>query len=188
MSTSKSYHHGDLAGQLIKIGLDLLREVGPADLSLRAVARRAGVSAMAPYRHFADKDALLAGIAGHGFDLFAKCLTNAAARAATPAAGLRDQGCAYVGFAIAEPALFRLMFGPMISSDPAQASLARAGAPSFIALERAVQAAHPTADDAARHIRILACWSVAHGLACLIVDGKIALSPDMIAQVIGTLS
>src|SRR5215471_8129307 len=112
----RSYHHPDLRQALISSALELLSEVGVAGLSLRAAARRAKVSAMAPYRHFADKEALLAAVAEYGFHQLAARLTVATAKAADPRARLAAGGVAYVVFAHDEPSLFKLMFGPTIQN------------------------------------------------------------------------
>src|SRR4051812_17332572 len=93
---------------LIREAVALL-ESGTADLSLRQLARAAGVSAMAPYRHFPDKRALLRAVAGYGFELLREDL-EPADRSANGRAALVGQGLAYVAFASAHPALFRLMF------------------------------------------------------------------------------
>ena len=172
MSTS-TYHHGDLRKALVEAALKILREVGPAELSLRAVSRQAGVSAMAPYRHFADKDALLAGVAALGFEMFALRLRQATAMGCNPRSALKAQGLAYVRFARDEPALFRLMFGPVIRGTSAIETLATAGASAYAALQDAVAAYRPDAAPSARDDVTLACWAIVHGLACLIVDGNI---------------
>ena len=201
MSTSspkKAYHHGDLRGALLTAALSILEEHGdPALLSLREAARRAGVSAMAPYRHFADKDALLAAIATIGFEKLGASLRAAeiqAAEAQAPevrasevrasevlgadahgAAGqarrapLDAQGVAYVAFACKHPALFRLMFG---ASAPAKTGgLADTATRTFgVLADRVAQMVPPgvSADVA------LAAWALVHGLAMLAVDGQLA--------------
>jgi AcrR family transcriptional regulator len=180
MSASRErYHHGDLRAALIEAGLDLLREVGPAALSLRAAARKAGVSAMAPYRHFADKDDLLAAVAAHGFRLFGGALAGSSAAQAGANDALRAQGVAYVRFATAEPALFRLMFGPVIGGEAGLEALKGAGAPAFDQLRAGVAAAMPGLEAQAREDFVLACWSIVHGLSCLLVDGKIPPLDDL---------
>ena len=171
MSTSKTrkpYHHGDLRNSLIEAGFLLLREGGVAALTLRAAARAAGVSATATYRHFIDKEALLAAIAAEGFTRFAVALA-AADHTGEGVAALRAQGVAYVEFAVAEPALFRLMFGaarPLCDDALAAASQAAFGvlASRVASLVGAARA----------EVTTLAAWSLVHGLACLIVDGQIA--------------
>src|SRR5215468_1280918 len=105
----RPYHHGDLRHALVRSALEILSEAGVGGLSLRAAARRARVSAMAPYRHFADKEALLAAVAEYGFRELATWLTAATATAADPRAGLAALGVAYVLFACDQPNLFKLM-------------------------------------------------------------------------------
>ncbi len=170
MSTS-NYHHGDLRAALVAAALDQLRESGPAALALRAVARRAGVSPMAPYRHFADKEALLAAVAAQGFRLFANRLTGASEAEAAPNAALIAQGVAYVRFAHDEPALFGLMFGPMAPNPAGHPALQEASEEARGALAAAVAAATPAMSPAARADYAMACWATAHGLACLLGDG-----------------
>ena len=171
MSTS-NYHHGDLHNALVDAALTILRDVGPAAISLRAVARQAGVSAMAPYRHFSDKEALLASVAALGFELFARRLRQATARERDPRSALVAQGLAYIRFARDEAPLFRLMFGPVISGAEAMETLATAGAPAYAVLRDAVRALQPDATAGTHDDMTLACWSIVHGLACLLVDGK----------------
>src|SRR3954447_22902525 len=95
----RGYHHGDLRRALLEAALELLAETGGDEVSLREVARRAGVSAMAPYRHFADKAALMAAIRDHGLQLLFERL-NAADADPDPRRALAAQGQAYVGFAL----------------------------------------------------------------------------------------
>lgn len=184
MSTSeRAYHHGDLPAALIAAARALLAEDGTEALSLRAVARRAGVSAMAPYRHFPDKEALLAAVAADGFRDFAATL-EAADRRVAPDRALLEQGVAYVRFACEQPALFRLMFGP-----PRQAlhsGLRHDQAQSFGVLAARVAA---ETEPSLRQSRTLACWSVVHGLASLIIDGQIdttGTTPEALARVVAT--
>jgi AcrR family transcriptional regulator len=185
VSTSESaprYHHGDLRAALLRSALEILTEQGVAALTLREVARRAGVSAMAPYRHYTDKDALLAAVAEHGFRMLEQRLSDAPR--SSPAEGLVVQGMAYVRFAMDEPALFRLMFGPFMRSFDAHPALKEAAHGARAALTRAVAAATPEADEATREDVALACWSLSHGLASLIVDGRLmdaAADPEAVA-------
>ena len=164
------YHHGDLRAALIAAGLQILEEgAEPAALSLREAARRAGVSAMAPYRHFADKDALLVALATVGFEMLAEALRQAdAARDAR--AALDAQGIAYVAFACDHPALFRLMFG---AKAPAKTGpLAQASDATFNVLASRVSSISGGAmvkDEA------LAKWALVHGLAMLAVDGQLQM-------------
>ncbi|KAB0246060.1 TetR/AcrR family transcriptional regulator, partial [Escherichia coli] len=110
MATStRSYHHGDLPTALVQAALELLEEGGATELSLRAAARRAGVSTAAPYRHFADRDALLSAVAAVGYRDLATQLEAANPSPETPD-DLADIAIAYVNFALQRPGLFRAMF------------------------------------------------------------------------------
>ena len=170
MSTlsGKSYHHGELRPALAAAALELLAEGGVDALSLRAVARRAGVSAMAPYRHYADKEALLAAVAAQGFDGLRSAL-QIADRQAGAGQALTAQAVAYVRYALDNPALFRLMFGPARAGTHPE--LAAAGEGAYAVL------AHRVATDmragAECEARVLGCWSLVHGLACLHLDRRI---------------
>lgn len=168
---ASSYHHGDLRGALVAAGLAVLEEGGdPSALSLREAARRAGVSAMAPYRHFADKDALLAAVAEIGFGRLRDALAEAD-RAPDAYEALIGQGVAYVGFACTNPALFRLMFGAAASCG-GESAAKPAGAAYAVLAERVAALAAP--DDAPEHA--LRCWAIVHGIAALAVDRQL---PDL---------
>ncbi len=192
MSTSKAektaekagYHHGTLRAALVEAGLAILAEVGdPAALSLREAARRAGVSAMAPYRHFPDKGALLGAVAGVGFERLAERLRTADTGAAG-AVALVEQGRAYVAFAVAEPALFRLMFGAALAKGCAGRSAE--GDAAFHVLLSRVGALVPEAE---RDLAALHSWAIVHGLACLALDGQIESEPAALdAAVVGVLN
>jgi AcrR family transcriptional regulator len=183
-SGERSYHHGDLRQALVSSALEILSEGGVAGLSLRAAARRAKVSATAPYRHFADKEALLAAVAEHGFRRLTERFTAAAAAAPDPRTALAALGVAYVVFARDEPSLFKLMFGPAIETKSAHPALDEAGCDCFRALQQAVAAARFF--DCGRDVEdiSLACWSLVHGLASLIVDGRLATEDTDSAETI----
>jgi AcrR family transcriptional regulator len=160
------YHHGDLRAACLNAALELLAEGDETTLSLRAVARRAGVSANAPYRHYPDKDALLGAMATQGFlDMRAKL---AAADAAAPGGKeFVQMAQAYVAYAIEHPALFRLMFShPCSQSHPAAAE---AATQTFDVLATRVDATVPPEH---RLAFMVGAWSLVHGLASLILDGK----------------
>ena len=173
-SEERSYHHGDLRRALVRSALEILSGAGVAGLSLRAAARRAKVSAMAPYRHFAGKEALLAAVAEYGFQQLGARFATATATAADPRAGPAALGVAYVLFARDEPSLFKLMFGPAIEKKSAHPVLDEAGWACFNALRQAVAAAGFVDGEAALNDVSLACWSLVHGLSALIVDGRLA--------------
>ena len=111
MSASKAtYHHGDLRAACVRAAMELLDERGETALSLRAVARRAGVSPSAPYRHYADREALVSAVAAVGYRQLAERLAAAHPSPST-AQQLASVATAYVQFALERPALFRIMFG-----------------------------------------------------------------------------
>ena len=185
MSTSspeKAYHHGGLRDALVLVGLEILAERGDvAELSLREVARRAGVSAMAPYRHFPDKAALLAAIAAVGFQRLTAAQVEADAHRDAFEA-LVGQGVAYVDFACRNPTLFRLMFGA--AAIERTGDLAEIAGRSYNVLSDRV--ATLVAHDEAETATLLA-WAQAHGIASLAVDGQLRqkgqAAPDLAAQV-----
>ena len=167
-AAAKAYHHGELRSALVTAALDLLAAGGPEALSLRAVARQAGVSAMAPYRHYADKEALLAAVAIHGFEGLHAALAAADA-AVPPASALTEQAVAYVRYALANPMLFRLMFGPRQAFGHPE--LTAAGEAAYAVLSNRVADQTLPGDD--REAQTLGCWSLVHGLASLFLDGRI---------------
>mgnify|MGYP005991015425 CR=1 FL=1 len=179
MSTSRGepnpakggYHHGELREALVAAGLSILEEGGEAaSLGLRETARRAGVSAMAPYRHFPDKDALLAAVAVVGFERLRAAL-EAADRggAGSGREALYAQGTAYVAFASAQPGLFRLMFGGARSGGGARPpALCDASAAAYAVLSERVATLVPAAEAADEALR---SWALVHGIASLVIDG-----------------
>jgi AcrR family transcriptional regulator len=113
------YHHGNLPQALRDAALALINEAGADALTLRGAAKRAGVSQAAPYRHFRNKEALLAAVAEEGFRAMAEAMgRRAAPHRADPAGRLRALGRAYVEFATRHPAHFRVMFGRVPSIAP----------------------------------------------------------------------
>ena len=158
---TQRYHHGALAAALVDAALALIEE-GNGAPSLREVARRAGVSAMAPYRHFEDRAALLGAVAKDGFEKLGAALTQADV-APTPAEALVAQGRAYIEFALSHPMLFRLMF----AGGPSRAPTSADGGYDVLA-HRAAEIA-PGAGPATA----LACWSLVHGLATLTIDQRL---------------
>lgn len=162
----RAYHHGDLVAALIRAAGNILEKEGVEALKLREVARRAGVSHNAPYRHFPEREALLAALAAEGFEWL-----GAAQRKAAETGGLRGMGEAYVRFAIEHPQRFRLMFGGQISIAKHE-RLREVATKTFEGLSGALSARVPEAQGAADSS--IAAWALVHGLAQLLLDERIA--------------
>jgi AcrR family transcriptional regulator len=172
-----SYHHGDLRAVLLKVAMQILRSEGLAALSLREVARRAGVSHQAPYHHFPTRGHLMAALACDGFTRLGDELDRIQAAATDPVAAAQETGVRYVTFAAENPERFRLMFGSDIGSREPYPDLAAAADRVFAALVRpfGISLRHK---GAARDPVVLTLWSTVHGLAALVVDGQIHLSGE----------
>lgn len=161
MTSRSTYHHGDLRQAVLAAALDVIAADGPGALSLRDLARRAGVSHAAPAHHFKDRTGLLTAVAAQGYELLAEAL------AAAP--DLRERGVRYVRFAVEHPAHFQVMFQPDLlrADDPdllAARERASAGLRSGIAELRDV----PDARTAG-----VAAWSLAHGFATLLLTHNV---------------
>jgi AcrR family transcriptional regulator len=170
------YHHGDLKRALVAAAIPLLERVGPERLSLRAVARVAGVSQSAPYNHFHGKQDLLAWLATTGFRELAASQAAIAGAGGPTADRLVALGRDYLRAALARPQLYRLMFGTGIEDWAAHPDLAAAKSAASEPLKAAI-AAHLFGDaepDAAVVGPVLVTlWSLVHGLASLLVDGSL---------------
>lgn len=158
----RAYHHGDLRKALLDAASALLAEVGVAAISLREVARRAGVSHNAPYRHFADRDAVLAALALEGFEVLVRRIE------ALPVADLGRRGECYVAYALEFPGHFALMFGPQLDRA-AHPELQQVARQLFAQLEASVRALRP---DESVQTASLAAWSLVHGLSQLLLNGQ----------------
>jgi AcrR family transcriptional regulator len=177
MSPKAAYHHGDLRGALVGAAMDLLEEGGEAELSLRAVARRAGVSPAAPYRHYDDREALVSAVAAVGYRELAERLAAAHPSPSTPDE-LASAAVAYVQFALKRPALFRIMFGQPCDRDSDERVAATAVVSLYV--RGIVERTFPQADSEAL---ATAVWALVHGLAFLHLDGKLdAATPTVVAE------
>lgn len=167
MSTSvkSGYHHGDLRAALLTTAMRMLEADEP--FSLRAVAREAGVSPTAPYRHFTDRDALESALAAQGLRDLKADLAGIGALP-TSVAELADVAVHYVAFALRRPALFRVMFGN--ACDEGNAERVQAAADIHDLLRTAVTRVFPDGDAQAL---ASAGWAFAHGMAYLHMDGKL---------------
>jgi AcrR family transcriptional regulator len=164
---SSTYHHGDLAAACVRAAMELLEEGGTGALSLRAVARRAGVSPTAPYRHYANHDALRSAVAAIGYGELAEHLAAAHPAPSTPDE-LASVAVAYVRFALQRPALFRVMFGEPCEAGNGERAEAAAAVSEYVCA--IVRRTFPDADPEAL---ATAVWGLVHGLAMLHLDGKL---------------
>jgi len=181
----RPYHHGDLRRAIVAAALEILSETQSHDFSLRELARRAGVSHNAPYKHFAEKRDLLAAVSAGGFEVLTKRMNVEAAKASQPRAQLFAVLRAYIRYGVENPALYRLMFGGYLSGpDDGRPAIERAAAETARALlaglirDGALGKAIPDTPRNERKLAgaILACWSLVHGLTQLIADGLVG--PD----------
>lgn len=167
------YHHGDLRAALVAAAMRLLEQGKP--FSLRAVAREVGVSPTAPYRHFADRDALESAVAAEGFGELKQALNDLGGLPGSPAE-LAEFGVAYITFALERPALFRVMFGK--ECDDTNDQRVRAAGALHELLAAALGNVYPGVDPADLST---ALWSMVHGLAFLHLDGKLTpSSPEVV--------
>ncbi|HEY6431405.1 MAG TPA: TetR/AcrR family transcriptional regulator [Acetobacteraceae bacterium] len=166
----RGYHHGNLREALVEAALELVAEKGPAGLSITEAARRAGVSAAAPYRHFRDADALLAEVAGRGFEQFTQALSAAWNEGRPdPMAAFTALGRAYLNFARSHPAFYAVMFETHLAADT-YPELAAAGDRAFQILRDAAEilaARVPQPDRPPSLMVALHVWSLSHGIASL---------------------
>jgi AcrR family transcriptional regulator len=164
-----------LRDRLLDAATALIAEVGPRGFSLREVARRARVSEAAPYWHFDDKDALLAAVAERGFIELAASMQNARPANDNPLSRFQALGIAYVRFALRHPSYLQVMFGAAAPSRAAHPSLMDAAGRTFDMLVAAIVEAQRAQQVVAGNPEELAIagWSLTHGLAELLVDGKL---------------
>ena len=183
MSNRKSparYHHGDLRNVLLEAAETLLEAQGPAGLSLREVARAAGVSHAAPYRHFRDKAALLQALSRRGFEQLCHAIAQAAAGAIqNPEQQLVEAGVAYVRQAVRHPEMSRLMFAGVPQGPKSEACQAAFDVLADIIRDGIARGAFRQRD--AEELA-LSAWTSMHGLAMLAASGQLPVSPRDGAQ------
>ena len=182
-----SYHHGNLREALIETALDMIAERGPAGFTFAELARAAGVSPAAPYRHFRDRNALVAEIARRGFDRFTAELSSAWRDGKPdPVTAIENCGKAYLAFARREPASYAAMFSAGLSLDE-DPTLLIAADRAFGVLRHAADVACDTARTASRPPPMMVAlhiWSFSHGIASLFVgpsDGgrrRLPMTPE----------
>jgi AcrR family transcriptional regulator len=173
----RSYHHGNLREALVDAALDLIAEKGPAGFTFAEAARQAGVSAAAPYRHFRDRDALMADVAVRGFARFEQQLAAAWDEGRPGLGAAFDRlGKAYLAFARKEPAYFSAMFEAGLSMSRHR-ELQQAGDRAFAVLRGACEAVIATMPAARRPPAMMVAlhiWSLSHGIASLFARGDVA--------------
>jgi AcrR family transcriptional regulator len=174
--TKDRYHHGALREELLRASLQLIETEGLAAVSLRRVAREAGVSPGAPYHHFSDRAALLAALSARGFDLLRARLAAARDTADTPMDRLTAMADAYVRFAWDQPAYFRLMFRPELSQPDKHPDVVAAGDATYevlaVTVTELVRGGALLAGEA--DTVAVALWGMAHGVASLALDGQLS--------------
>jgi AcrR family transcriptional regulator len=171
-SARKAYHHGSLRETLVEKAVELLRKEGFEALTLRGVARAAEVSQAAPYRHFADRRALLGAVAENGFARLGQEMM-AAVQEGQGRAGFKGFAVAYVKFAMANPAQYRLMFGPEVANHSDLPSLQQAshGVLGFVAEGvRRLQGAGLVREGDPWSMAV-GLWATLHGLVMIYLDG-----------------
>lgn len=163
---ARRYHHGDLRRALIDAARRILEAEGPTALSLRAVAREAGVSPAAPYHHFKDKGELLDAVADEGWRILNDAMKASGQKAGSPRAAMASLGVAYVCFAREHPALYRVMYKRSRDKEGLPEHL-KEGEDSAYCRTRdtLIAAGADTSDAVGLELATIAAWCAAHGLA-----------------------
>lgn len=184
---SGAYHHGNLRQALVEAGRFLLARDGNTDFSLREAARLAGVTVNATYRHFADKDALVAAISASGFRELGDRLRLGAARGDSVESCMLEAAHEYVDFAREHPALFRLMFGRFgVRGHGAELDAATSHA-NAVLREGVAALLGPKAGPAVVDIAVLKAWALVHGVSHLVIDGQIDANASHYRELVDTL-
>src|SRR5688572_3974907 len=171
----RAYHHGNLRRALLDEALATIRTEGVSGLTLREIGARLGVSRTALYRHFADKRALLAAVATEGFRMLRQQTLAAWEDGGRGAAAFQSMGIAYVRFALANPAHYRVMFGGFVDPEARDSELAIEGEAAFRVLVDALAALQRDGIMRAEDTVVMArfVWSVVHGVAMLAIDEQL---------------
>jgi len=176
---ASQYHHGDLERALLEVAVRIIGEEGVEGLTLREVGTCLGVSRSALYRHFANKSALLAAVARDGYQRLKADLVDAVEGGDGARRGFELMGVAYVRFAVAHPAHYRVMFGGYKSLCAVETDLQADADAAFQVLVDALsslqRAGRVRPDDPRRLAQF--SWSIVHGIAMLAVDGQLGPNP-----------
>jgi AcrR family transcriptional regulator len=162
---ARPYHHGDLSRALVDAARRILEAEGPAALSLRAVAREAGVSPAAPYHHFKDKTELLEAVAQGGWEAMSDAICIARRDAADPRDAITNIGLAYVKFARENPALYRLMYDTSRDRTAMPEHVNKEDSGYNQVQEALVAAGADPSDVGELELATIASWCAVHGLA-----------------------
>jgi AcrR family transcriptional regulator len=176
-ASGNSYHHGDLKNALIQAGIEILASEGVGGLSLRSVARQAGVSHAAPYAHFADKQALIAAIATAGYRRVAERIQAAVQdHPGDPLQQLVEVAWAYWQFALSDPAHFRVTFSGVVEQEQAYPALVEAAEQGFRQVIETVAACQAAGilDPGPTDLAAVTIWSAVHGLVLLLLNGQLS--------------
>ena len=174
---STTYHHGDLKNALIKAGVEILAEEGLGGLSLRKVAKQAGVSHTAPYSHFKDKQALIAAISTEGFkELHIQIEEVFASHKDEPKKLLVETSWAYLQFALSKPDRFKLMFSSVLEKEKEYPDFVEVSHQNFQQLVGVIKLCQDAnilkSGDA--NLTAVSVWGAVHGLAMLVLEGQIS--------------
>jgi AcrR family transcriptional regulator len=174
----QTYHHGNLREALVEAARDLIAERGPVGFTLVEAARRAGVSAAAPYRHFKDREALVAEVCRRGFAEFGRLLSGAWVGAEADLSGaFRRMGQSYLAFAREEPGYYGAMFAPGPTKSPHRPG--RAARDTFAALQTAIAqiTGRDRGDPNGLDLLAYEVWALSHGIAMLTAAGFFGAAP-----------
>jgi AcrR family transcriptional regulator len=176
MARRKPYHHGNLREVLLESAVDLIAEVGPAGFTLRELARRAGVSHNAPYRHFQDRDALMAAVAADGFRELSRTMIQAAEGESGALDRLKRAGLAYIAFALRRPQHFTVMFDAptAVKTHPDSVEAAEEAFATLLNFVKNCQEEGRFPSEDPLKFALLA-WSMVHGVAKLAITDRLPL-------------
>jgi AcrR family transcriptional regulator len=177
MTRKKSYHHGDLKNALIKAGVEILSKEGVGSLSLRKVAKEAGVSHAAPYAHFSDKQALIAAISTEGYRMLYERIDAAVQQhAGDPLRQLVEAAWAYVRFALDDPDHFKITLSGVVEKEkdyPAFVEMSRKSFGLVVQIVEACQKAE-VLNPGPADVMAVSVWSLVHGFVSLLLEDQIS--------------
>jgi AcrR family transcriptional regulator len=179
MPKKKTYHHGDLKNALIKAGVDILAKDGVSGLSLRKVAKKAGVSHTAPYAHFTDKQALIAAISTEGFrQLYERVSSVAEEYKTEPSRQLVEVAWAYVQFALDDRDRFKVMFSGVLEKEKEYPEFVKESQRNFQLVKMVVEANQSAGvlRSGPSDLMALSAWGIIHGFIMLLLEGQISHS------------